>query len=230
MKKANWWVLSVLGFAAMVTLMVGAGGKGGTAAAADDEGVRVLPMVAESGWGDLGEALWARASDRSMAEGETLGVEELARVLWAACGVNRPDGKWTIATALDRRDLRVYVCGADGAWRYESAGHRLVKVSDADLRGETGTQPFAAAAAVELVYAADLSAYDGKGPKDAAGRARFSMFHAGEAAQGVALACAAGGLKCVVHALHTPEEEAALRAGLGLGESEVLLIAQAVGR
>ena len=214
----------------MVVLMAGAGGKGGLALAAVEEGVRALPEVAKTGWGDLGEALWARASDRSMKEGETLGEEELARVLWAACGVNRPDGKWTIATALDRRDLRVFVCEAGGAWRYESAGHRLVKVSDADLRGETGTQAFAGAAAVELVYAADLSAYDGKGPKDAGTRERFSLFHAGEAAQSVALACAAGGLKCVVHALHTPEEEAALRAGLGLGECEVLLMAQAVGR
>lgn len=230
MRKFGWTVLTVLGLAGMVALMAGAARTGEVAAAEPEEGVRALPEVPAEGWGDLGAALWKRASDRSMKEGETLGEEELARVLWAACGVNRPNGKWTIATALDRRDLRVFVCEAGGAWRYESAGHRLVKVSDADLRGETGTQPFAAAAAVELVYAADLAAYDGRGPKDAAGRERFSLFHAGEAAQSVALACAAGGLKCVVHALHTPEEEAALRAGLGLSESEVLLIAQAVGR
>ena len=230
MKKFGWMVLTVLGFAGMVALMARGGWKGAGEGMCAEEGARALPEVAKTGWGDLGEALWARASDRSMAAGAALGEEELGRVLWAACGVNRKDGKWTIATARNRRDLRVYVCEAGGAWRYESEGHRLVKVSGADLRGATGRQAFAGAAAAELVYAADLAAGGGKGGEEAGVRERLAMFHAGEAAQSVALACAAGGLKCVVHALHGAEEEGALRAGLGLGEDEVLLIAQAVGR
>lgn len=53
----------------------------------------------------------------------------LGDLLWAAYGVNRPNGKRTIPTAQNRQDLEIYVLRSDGAWLYDAQKHSLEQVS-----------------------------------------------------------------------------------------------------
>ena len=46
----------------------------------------------------------------------------LAAVLWAANGMNRPDGRRTAPTARNRQYIEIYLVGDAGAWRYDAAG------------------------------------------------------------------------------------------------------------
>jgi len=82
------------------------------------------------------ETLAVRASATEYAERE-LSRQDLADLLWAACGVNRPEsGKITAPSAMNSQDIDVYVLLREGAFRYEAAGHRLIPVVAGDLRGQ----------------------------------------------------------------------------------------------
>lgn len=82
------------------------------------------------------ETLAVRASATAYAERE-LSRQDLADLLWAACGVNRPEsGKITAPSAMNSQDIDVYVLLKEGAYRYEAAGHRLIPVVAGDLRGQ----------------------------------------------------------------------------------------------
>lgn len=53
----------------------------------------------------LTEALTHRKSDREFSD-EDLTLQELANLLWAAGGVNRPNGKLVYPVAMDKQDTR----------------------------------------------------------------------------------------------------------------------------
>lgn len=183
-----------------------------------------LPEPPREGGMGLYGALGRRESSRDF-KGGTIAPEAWSRLLWAACGVNRPDGRWTIPTALNKQDLRVYVLDGAGVWLYDPAEHSLACKAAGDHRAIAGVQPFVADAAANLVYVAALSGPPGH-PMPREALVRCAAFEAGCAAQDVALACAAEGLKNVVRASY-PEEK--LRAVLGLSEDEIILMAQSVG-
>ena len=80
------------------------------------------------------QALKDRKSIREYSEKE-LFLEDLSDLLWAANGINRPaDGKRTAASALNARDIDIYVCLKDGAYFYDPKNNELKKVTDEDLR------------------------------------------------------------------------------------------------
>lgn len=81
----------------------------------------------------LMQALAARASTRSFRE-DAIPDQVLGDLLWAAWGVNRPDGRRTVPTARNRQGMDVYVVRADGAWRYDGTTHALEPAADGDLR------------------------------------------------------------------------------------------------
>jgi nitroreductase len=174
---------------------------------------------------ELYGALEGRRSDRDFAAGGEIAEEVLSRLLWAASGINRRDGRLTVPTALDSRDLRVFVLDGRGVWLYLPEAHALVCRRGGDWRKVSGKQRFAGNAAVNLVYAVDLSVLEGRGlPTEAI--VRNGMFEAGCAAQNVALACVSEGLKNVVRGSWPAEE---LAAALDLPEGWRILIAQSVG-
>lgn len=187
--------------------------------------VRPLPWTVEEGGIGVYEALAVRRASRDFARGGRLPDEVLGRILWAASGVNRDDGRWTIPTALDSRDLRVFVLDRDGVWLYLPEEHALRLCKAGDRRAASGKQRFAGKAAVNLVYALDPSAQAEKGvPEEAI--ARNGAFEAGCAAQGVALACASEGLGNVVRGSWPADE---LAEALDLPEGWLVLMAQSVG-
>ena len=83
----------------------------------------------------LTEALQKRRSDREYNADRDITDQQLSQILWAACGVNRPDKKLlTIPTAINAQDIQVYVCRKDGVALYQPYDNTLKKVSGEDIR------------------------------------------------------------------------------------------------
>lgn len=163
-----------------------------------------------------------RASSRSYDAGTEVTDTQLATILWAACGVNRKEsGKITAPSALNSQDIVVYVCRADGAFRYDAQSHALVRVSDKDLRAAVaGGQDFVKNAPMSLVLVSDQSKFHSPSRE-------MGAMDAGYVSQNICLACTALGLATVPRA--TMDREA-LAAGLGLSEHDVPFINHPVGK
>ena len=110
-----------------------------------------LPKPNMLGGKNLMQSLQERRTVREFGR-RAVNEQTLADMLWAAVGVNRQNGKRTIPTARDSQDLFVYVIKFDGAWLYDAKAHKLIQISDKDLRVSLATQDFAKDAALDLVY------------------------------------------------------------------------------
>ena len=115
-----------------------------------------LPTPKMEGGMPLMQALKERRSVREFSE-EKLPVRTLSNLLWAAWGINRPDGHRTAPSARNMQEMDVYVAMSDGLFLYEPKDHRLRKILAEDIRASTGNNPYVKDAAVNLVYVADLA-------------------------------------------------------------------------
>ena len=70
-----------------------------------------LPAPRKTGGMPVMEALARRATSRAF-DPKPLTSQQLSDALWAAFGVNRPDGKRTAPSSRDRRELQIYVLQA----------------------------------------------------------------------------------------------------------------------
>ena len=182
-----------------------------------------LPAARRHGGKPLVEALMLRQSQREFAPGP-LTPQQLADLLWAAAGINRPElGGRTAPSALNAQEVDVYAAMADGLYRYDPAAHALLHVAASDVRRVTGYQDFVDSAPLDLVYVADHARMK---MVPAAQREAFAFTAAGAMAQNVYLACAAQGLAAVIRAWF---DHRALAAAMGLGADQQLLLAQTVG-
>ena len=178
----------------------------------------------------LGEALAARATRRSFSS-EPLTDQELSDLLWAANGYNRPaEKKRTAPTAVNRQEIDLYVCRADGAYLWDSEANTLKRVSPLDLRGFTGNMRagdgnFALAAPVALLYVID---HERQRMRDR-GRdeLRYASVDCGFVGQNVYLHCAASGLSTVFLGSLQPGP---IAEALGLPGTSEVLFAQTVGK
>ncbi len=140
--------------------------------------------------------------------------QNLAELLWAANGVNRPDGRRTIPTARDSRDLDVYVLKQGGAYRYNPERHMLELVNPAALRYTAAKQDFVKQADVLLVYVSNNK------------NREYAAMHAGSAYQDVGLYCASVGMHNVVLGMIDKDM---LHKELHLNDDDYVIIAQALG-
>ncbi len=115
-----------------------------------------LPTPKMEGGMPLMQALKERRSVREFSE-EKLPVRTLSNLLWAAWGINRPDGHRTAPSARNMQEMDVYVAMSDGLFLYEPKDHRLQKILAEDIRASTGNNPYVKDAAINLVYVADLA-------------------------------------------------------------------------
>jgi len=168
------------------------------------------------------EALALRSTSRSFSSKE-LTAQQLSDVLWAAFGVNRPDGKRTAPSARNWQETDIFVLMHSGAYRYDAAKHRLVAVLSEDIRALGGIQAFVKSAPVTLVYVADLAKTVG-GPAEL--RKEMAAIDAGFIAENVYLYCASEGL---VTGARAYVDKAALGAKLGLHKDQYIVLAQSVG-
>lgn len=144
----------------------------------------------------LMQSLHNRHSSREFAD-KDIPDDVLSTVLWAACGVNRPEsGKITAPSAINAQDIIVYVVRKDGAYRYEPKDNALAKVSGKDLRSlVAGRQSFAADAPVSLVLVSNHNKFPEQMPNDA--KVRMGLIDAGYVSENICLVCSALGLNTV---------------------------------
>jgi hypothetical protein len=138
----------------------------------------VLPPPDTERGKPLMRALSLRRSTRQFREDE-LPLQNIGDILWAAFGINRPDGKRTMPTALNKQNLVVYAAMSSGIWRYQPQKHELELDTWYNLCTLLGEAP------LTLGYAAE---------------GRYGPMHAGSASQNVGLYCASVGLGNVVKA------------------------------
>jgi len=170
----------------------------------------------------LMQALKARKSSREFSA-ESLSLQVLSNMLWAAWGINRPDGKRTAPSAMNLQEIDVYVALAEGLYLYDAKANILQPVLAEDVRAMTGGQPFVKDAPVNLIYVADYSRM-GKGT--AKDKAFFSAANTGFISQNVYLFCASEGLATVVRAY---VDKPALARVMKLRPNQKITLAQTVG-
>ena len=181
-----------------------------------------LPAPQTTGGKPLMQALKERKSTREYIPGK-LSPQVLSNLLWAGWGINREDGRRTAPSASNRQEIEVYAVMADGAYVYDAKGNALKPVVSGDLRKLTGTVPFVAEAALNLVYVADFSKL---GTGDENNKNATANANTGLIAQNVYLFCASEGLATVFRgALDGPKLGRALR----LPDQQFVTFAQTVG-
>ena len=177
-----------------------------------------LPAPAKTGGMPLMQALAERKTIRDYKPAE-LDAATISEILYAANGVNRPDGKRTIPTAMNKQDLEVYVALPNAVYHYDAKANKLVKIEDGDFRTQLiMNKSMAQNAACILVYASDSSKF----PNDI----RFPAIHVGEASQDVYLYAASKGLGTVSLGMY---DEKAVRKVFKLEDKMTVILAQAVG-
>jgi SagB-type dehydrogenase family enzyme len=180
-----------------------------------------LPAPQTSGGKPLMDVLKMRQSIRSY-DSRRLSNQVLSNLLWAAFGVNRPDGKRTAASASNRQEIAIYVVMADGSYAWDGVKNILNPVSSGDLRAATGSQAWVAEAPVNLVYVADMSKYN----QEENSAIATSNADAGLISQNVYLFCASEGLGTVVRGSGNRE---AMAKALKLGPRQRVILAQTIG-
>jgi nitroreductase len=207
MKKITWFLSAVLlSFVAV----------------AQAQEVIKLPEPKTSGGMPLMQALKERRSGREFSS-EKLPMATLSSLLWAAWGVNRPDGHRTAPSAQNKQEMDIYVAMSDGLYLYEAPQNQLRKILSDDIRAATGMQDYVKDAPVDLIYVADVAKAGWKDPES-------TEFYSGAdtsfLAQNVYLFCASEKLQAVVRG---SVNRAALAKLMKLRPDQKITLAQTVG-
>ena len=177
----------------------------------------VLPTPNTTGGKPLMQVMNERKSSRDYQPGQAISKQDLSNMLWAAWGVTH-DGKHTIATAMNRQELILYVVTPTEVSRYNPEANTLTTVNTGDFRKYSTMQDFATIAPINIVLVVDTSKQE---------RGEFQGYTAGAASQNIYLYCAQAGLKSVVRAGFDREN---LPKALKLSSNERILFVQTVGK
>jgi nitroreductase len=183
---------------------------------------RELPPARAAGGMPLMDAVKLRRSTREYAD-RPLTNQVLSDLLWAAFGINRPDGGRTAPYSRHIIAIDVYAAMADGVWLYEPKAHALLPVIKDDVRAQTGAQDFVGGAPLNLVYVGHRERMPDMGDEEA--RLNISV-DAGFIGQNVYLFCASEGLATVFRASFDASK---LARALQLAGEEFVTFAQTVG-
>ena len=161
----------------------------------------------------LYQALMARHSVREYQQ-RPISRQMLSNILWVAYGVNRHDGRRTIPTAKNEKDLSIYITDDQGVFLYNAEQNNLEMISNQSLLGLFEGQNYMENVPVVLIYV---------GSKD---DKNWAVMHAGAAYQNVELYAATNNLGCVVRDLF---DHQAVAEALGLPENQRVIVSQAIG-
>ena len=199
-----------------------------SAMAAELSPIKLLPPDMKAGKSLL-QALSERQTSRSFST-KKLPIQILSNLLWAACGINRPDsGKRTAPSARNWQEVDVYVAMEEGLYLYNTKAHMLEPVLKSDLRKNTTgfLQPSrlsVAGAPLQLIYVADYTKM-GFGV-DEEDRIIYSSADTGFISQNVYLYCASEGLATGVRGM---VDRDALSKEMKLRDKQKIILVQAVG-
>ncbi len=192
------------------------------AASANAQDVIKLPAPKTEGGMPLMQALKERRSGREFSP-KKLSLDTLSNLLWAAWGINRPDGHRTAPSARNSQEIDVYVAMSDGLFLYEPKQHQLQRILSDDIRAACGTNDYVKDAALNLVYVADLTRGNLKEPN-------AIEFYTGAdtafLAQNVYLFCASEKLSAVVRG---SIDRPALAKIMKLRPDQKITLSQSVG-
>jgi len=186
------------------------------------EGLRALPAARRDAGTPLMRALQGRRSTREFSP-RPLPEQLLSDLLWAAYGINRPGGDRTAPCWRHIMVIDVYAAMADGVWLYDPNQHALRPHLTADIRAQTGTQDFVAAAPLDLVYVAHGERLAGISPEE---RRLYASVDAAFIGQNVYLFCASAGLATVFRGAI---DYKLLNQAMRLEEGRFVTFAQTVG-
>lgn len=181
-----------------------------------------LPNPEIKGGMPLMEALNNRKTARSFQKGE-VSKQLLSNLLWAACGVNRENGKRTAPTALNWQEIDVIVSIKDGLFWYDAQNNQLKLIKTGDYRNDMGKQAFTKDAAINLVYVADYSKMEDADEKE---KDFYSATDTGFISQNVYLFCASENLSTVVLGYIDREKMSEL---LELNNNQKIILSQSIG-
>ena len=170
-----------------------------------------LPEPDKTNTTTLIQALENRHSDREFSD-KAVDDKTLSTILWVAYGVNRPGGKRTIPTALDKKDLNVYVFNKDGIWLYDAESNTLKQNSKENHLGLFQSQDYMSSVGTVLVYTGSNEDY--------------AVMHAGSAYQNVELYAVANNMASIVRGYYDKEQ---VSKALSLPEGQRVIISQAIG-
>jgi nitroreductase len=181
-----------------------------------------LPAPQKTGGLPLMDALARRSTARAF-DSKDLSPQQLSSLLWAAFGINRPDGKRTAPSARNFQETGIYVLLKSGAYVYNAKSNNLDLVVADDIRALGGTQAFVKDAPVTLVFVADLAKM-GDGSNE--NKINTANIDVGCISQNVYLFCASEGL---VTGARMSVDKAALGPKLKLRSDQMIILAQSVG-
>ena len=189
-------------------------------------GQDLQPLALPKPQTDIGRPLMRVLADRQSAREFAPGrlpAQALSNLLWAAWGINRPDGRRTAPSASNRQEIEIYLATPDGVYRYLPKDQRLDPVIAGDHRAEAGTQAYVKDAAVNLVYVADL---DKMGQGSDESKLLLAAYDTGFIAENAYLYCASEHLAVVVRA---SVDRTALAKCIKLRPSQRITLSQSVG-
>lgn len=182
---------------------------GGNAMAAQ---IQNLPAPDKVGGMPLMQSLNQRQSVRNFSD-EELDTSTLSNILWAAYGINRDNGGRTIPTALNQKDLSLYVAKKDGVWLYNAEKNVLQQITEENILPLFNTQSYMSTVPLVLIYVGSDKEY--------------AAMHAGSSYQNVGLYAASAGLANVVRGYFDKE---AVSKFLKLDEGQRPIVSQAIGK
>lgn len=172
----------------------------------------------------LMQTLKLRSSSR-VFDTKTLPLQELSNLLWAACGINRPEsGKRTSPSARNWQEVDAYVVLENAAYVYDAKENSLKQIAEGDLRALCGVQDFVKTAPLNLVYVADYSRIKSNDSEQT--KLMWTSAAAGFMVQNVYLYCASQGLNVVVRGLIDVQK---LGEALKLKPEQKIILSQTVG-
>ena len=167
-------------------------------------------------------ALNERQSIREYAP-ESLKPQDLSDLLWAANGVNRPDGKRTAPSTRNFQEIEIYVAFPEGVYHYDAKEHLLNPVTAGDYRGAVaGSQEWAKTAPISILLVADMNKFGNLNE----GSKLMAAIDVGIVSQNINITCAALGLATVPRGTM---DHTALKVALKLTDMHLLLLNNPVG-
>ena len=168
------------------------------------------------------QALNDRKSTREYAP-ESLNPQDLSDLLWAANGINRPDGRRTAPSARNFQSVELYVIFPEGAYHYDHKEHALNPIATGDFREAlAGGQDFVKAAPMAIVMVADMNKYGNMSENSK----MMAAVDVGIVCQNINIACAALGLVTVPRGIM---DHAAVKEALKLTDTHIILMNNPVG-
>lgn len=193
------------------------------AASAADKVIKLPKPDLNRKGGTVMRALSERHSTREYAS-KALSLSDLSDLLWAANGINRPEGKRTAPSALNKQDVDVYVILPEGSYLYDAKAHQLNLISEGDHRDAVaGGQAFVKEAPVSLVLISDVSRFgDTKNTRNQL----MGAVDVGAVSQNISLFCTTAHLATVPRASMDIDK---LKTVLQLKDSQIPMMNHPVG-